>query len=69
MGDEFLKYADDEAYIVRRLGTAFVSLWPEIPEDVREQIVGKSLWLSTRMMPRNWRRRFGTSSLKHAGER
>ena len=43
MGDEFLQYADDEAYIVRRLGTAFVALWPEIPEEVREQIFRKSL--------------------------
>ena len=39
MGDDFLRYADDEAYIVRRLGTAFVALWPDIPEDVREKIV------------------------------
>ena len=43
MDNEFLRYADDEAYIVRRLGTAFVALWPEIPEDLREQIVRKSL--------------------------
>ena len=43
MGETFLSYTDDEAYIVRRLGAAFVSLWPDIPEEVREQIVRKSL--------------------------
>ena len=43
MGDEYVHYTEDEAHIVRRLGAAFVSLWPDIPEDVREQVVKKSL--------------------------
>ena len=43
MGDEYVHYTDDEADIVRRLGAAFVSLWPNIPEDIREQVVEKSL--------------------------
>ena len=43
MGDEYVNYTDDEAHIVRRLGAAFVSLWPDIPEDVREKVVRKSL--------------------------
>jgi len=43
MGVEYIHYTDDEAHIVRRLGAAFVSLWPNLPEDVREQVVEKSL--------------------------
>ena len=46
MGEEYIHYTDDEAHIVRRLGAAFVSLWPNIPEDVREMIVEKSLKVS-----------------------
>lgn len=40
---EFLSYTDEEAHIVRRLGAAVVCLWRDLPEDVREGIVRKSL--------------------------
>ena len=69
MGDDFLKYADDEAYIVRRLGTAFVSLWPEIPEDVREQIVGKSLVVVNSYDTAQLEEKIWDFIAKHAGER
>jgi hypothetical protein len=69
MGDEFLQYADDEAYIVRRLGTAFVSLWPEIPEEVREQIVRKSLVVVDAYDAAQLEEKIRDFIAKHAGER
>ena len=69
MGDDFLKYADDEAYIVRRLGTAFVALWPEIPEEVREQIFGKSLVVVDAYDTAQLEVNIWDFIAKHAGER
>ena len=69
MGDEFLRYADDEAYIVRRLGTAFVALWPDIPEEVREQIVSKSLEVIDSYQAAQLDEKIRDFIAKHAGER
>ena len=69
MGDEFLQYADDEAYIVRRLGTAFVALWPEIPEEVREQIFRKSLEVVDAYDAAQLDEKIRNFIAKHAGER
>jgi hypothetical protein len=40
---KILRYRDEEAHIVRRLGAAVVSLWHELPETEREKILKRSL--------------------------
>ena len=68
MGDKFLSYTDEEAYIVRRLGTAFVSLWPDIPEEVREQVVRKSLNVVDSYQAADLEEQIRKFIAEHAGE-
>ena len=54
---------------MRRLGTAFVALWPDIPEEVREQIVRKSLEVIDAYDAAQLDEKIWDFIAKHAGER
>lgn len=66
---KFLRYDADEAHIVRRLGSAVVSLWNELPEQEREKIAQRALSVFDEYQTVQLDQQIRHFIREHAGER
>lgn len=66
---KILRYSNDEAHIVRRLGAAVVSLWDELPKAEREKIADRACHVFDEYQTVQLNEQISVFIREHAGEK